>query len=70
MKDLIKVGDIVCYSSQNRCRLGRVTQVIDKHKKYVIVPIKEPKRVVKRNYDEIVSAARLVLAQENSKYAR
>lgn len=70
MKDLIKVGDIVCYSSQNRCRLGRVTQVIDKHKEYVIVPIKEPKRVVKRNYDEIVSAARLILAQENSKYAR
>lgn len=70
MKDLIKIGDIVCFGTQNRCRIGRVTQVNNCHKEYVIVPLKAPNRAIKRSQNEIVSGKRLTIDQENSKYAR
>lgn len=70
MKDLIKVGDIVCYGYQSNCKIGRVAQVLNFHKEYIIFPIKGANRQIKRNQDEIISANRLLLAQENSKYAR
>jgi len=69
MKDKIEIGDIVCYGSQNHCRMGKVSQILNYHTQYIITPLKGV-RPVKRNYKEIVSAERLSLAQQNSKYAR
>ena len=69
MKEKIEIGDIVCYGTQNHCRMGRVRQILNCHTQYIIVPLKGV-RPVKRSYKEIVSAERLSLVQQNSKYAR
>lgn len=70
MRDTVNVGDIVCYSANNKVSIGRVVRVAVGGHEFVIVPIFGGSGTYTkvRKSSEIVTAKRLIRLAENAKY--
>ena len=67
MIDKIKTGDIVCFCSEYKIKIGRVTKATVGCGEYTIVPFKGT-RPIKRKPKDLITFSRLKRITENSDF--
>lgn len=67
MRDIVRIGDIVCYATGNKIEVGRVVAETSGKGEFTIVPIKKG-FVKKRKSSQLITARRLAKLSKSSNY--